>query len=189
MLYLVLKNHFRLVIKIANEKLYSSRLSQVSQSERISRLNRIHERLVWESTGGREHRLNVIRNLLTNETLEQRQHRLDVVNARIRTELPSQRTPRPAAVRERNYEMLSVENEDQRQNRLANMREDRRRNRFLGRIYLDFLEFHHQILIWFQWTWLQWNLENRPQLTEKSVNIHKKIYKVGYRTFSFFEVG
>ncbi|GBP30878.1 hypothetical protein EVAR_91619_1 [Eumeta japonica] len=63
-----------------------------SQSERISRLHHIHERLVCKSTEEREHRLDVIRNRLTNETPEQRQHRLYVINERIKTELPFQRT-------------------------------------------------------------------------------------------------
>ncbi|GBP86225.1 hypothetical protein EVAR_54841_1 [Eumeta japonica] len=72
------------------------RLSQESQSERISRLNRIHERLVCESTEEREHRLDVIRNRLPNETPE---HRFYVINERNRTEIPFQRTQRLAAER------------------------------------------------------------------------------------------
>ncbi|GBP04349.1 hypothetical protein EVAR_6549_1 [Eumeta japonica] len=111
----------------------SQLLSQESQNERINQLNRIHERSVCKSTEERQHLLDAIRNRLTNDTPEQRQRRLDVINERIRTELPSRCTQTPAAVRERNYKMLSVENEEQRQNRLANMRETQRRNRFLGK--------------------------------------------------------
>ncbi|GBP23751.1 hypothetical protein EVAR_13707_1 [Eumeta japonica] len=51
----------------------------------------------------------------------------------LRTELPSQRTQRLAAVRERKYKRLTVESEEQRQTRWANVRETRRRNRFLGK--------------------------------------------------------
>ncbi|GBP83667.1 hypothetical protein EVAR_61061_1 [Eumeta japonica] len=73
------------------------RLSQEPRSERINRLNRIHDRLVCEATEEREHRPSVIRNRLTDETSERRQHRLDVINKRIGTKLPSQRTQRLAA--------------------------------------------------------------------------------------------
>ncbi|GBP52103.1 hypothetical protein EVAR_42006_1 [Eumeta japonica] len=79
------------------------------QSERINRLNRIHDRLVCEATEEREHRPSVIRNRLTDETSERRQHRLDVINKRIGTELPSTYAKTAAVERKRKR---------QRQNRL-----------------------------------------------------------------------